>query len=131
MSDKKSRRMRDKTHGPATLLSQNCKIVGKISGDGDYQISGQVDGDCEIDGTVSILHDGYWQGTINATAVIIAGTVDGDIFANGQIEIGNTARIKGTITGEAIAVAEGAVVEGEMRTTGKEEPFTFTEKRGL
>jgi len=33
------------------------------------------------------------------------------------------------VTGEAIAVAEGAVVEGVMKTTVQPEPVGFVEKR--
>ena len=47
----------------------------------------------------------------------------------GRVEISDTAKINGTVTGEAIAVAEGAVVEGIMKTTGRAEPLEFTEKR--
>ena len=36
-----------------------------------------------------------------------------------MVEITETARISGTVAGEAIAVAEGAVVDGVMKTTGK------------
>jgi predicted acyltransferase (DUF342 family) len=71
----------------------------------------------------------YWQGTISATHVVISGHVEGDIIANGRVEIANTARITGKVTGEAIAVAEGAVVEGQMKTTGQPEPVGFVEKR--
>jgi cytoskeletal protein CcmA (bactofilin family) len=45
------------------------------------------------------------------------------------VEITNSARIVGTVTGEAIAVAEGAVVEGVMKTTGHAKPVGFVEKR--
>jgi hypothetical protein len=33
------------------------------------------------------------------------------------------------VTGAAIAVAEGAVVQGVMRTTGRSKPTEFVEKR--
>ena len=59
----------------------------------------------------------------------VAGTVEGDIGAGGRIEISDTARITGTVTGEAIAVAEGAIVQGIMKTTGNTEPVEFVEKR--
>jgi cytoskeletal protein CcmA (bactofilin family) len=55
--------------------------------------------------------------------------VEGDIVAAGKVEITDTARITGTVSGEAIAVAEGAVVEGVMKTTGPSEPLEFVEKR--
>ena len=130
MNDKKLRRLRDRASGAPTLINQGCKITGVISGSGDYQVSGEVDGDCDIDGTVSLARDGLWQGTIKASNVIISGHVEGDIVAQGKVEISNSAKITGTVTGEAIAVAEGAVVEGQMKTTGQPAPVGFVEKRG-
>ncbi len=124
------RRLRDKPSGPATLISEGCKITGTLSGSGDFMISGEVEGDCDLSGSVSITRQGIWKGKLKARSVIIAGTVDGDIVANGRVEIGDTARITGTVSGEAIAVAEGAVVEGSMKTTGRAAPTEFVEKRG-
>ena len=129
MSDNPLRRIRDRASGPVTLINQGCKITGVISGTGDYQINGRIDGDCDLDGTVTIHRDGEWGGTVRAEHVVVAGHVDGDIVASGHVEIANTARISGTVTGAAIAVAEGAVVEGIMRTTARGEPVEFTEKR--
>ncbi|NCF72666.1 MAG: hypothetical protein GWP67_04080 [Gammaproteobacteria bacterium] len=121
--------MRDQSSGKATLINEGCKISGEITGDGDFIINGEVVGDCEVSGTVSLAGNGYWQGSIKADNVVVAGHIEGDITANGKVEITNTARIAGTVTAEAIAVAEGAVVEGVMRTTGNSEPLEFTEKR--
>lgn len=129
MNESQARRLRDRASGPATLISEGCKIAGVISGDGDFLISGEIDGDCEVGGTVTLAKNGLWSGTIKAGNVIIAGQVDGDIIAAGKVEITDTARITGTVSGEAIAVAEGAVVEGVMRTTGRSEPLEFVEKR--
>ena len=78
---------------------------------------------------VTVEKGGLWAGTIRSKHVVVAGTVEGDIFAEGRVEISPTARITGTVSAEAIAVAEGAVVEGVMRTTGKDEPTGFVEKR--
>ena len=130
MSESKLRRFRDRSAGAPTLINEGCKISGVISGSGDYQVSGEIDGDCEIEGTVSLARSGYWRGTINAQNVIISGRVEGDIIAAGKVEISDTAQITGTVKGEAIAVAEGAVVEGQMKTTGQTEPVGFIEKRG-
>ena len=76
-----------------------------------------------------MTRDGFWQGTIKARHVVISGHVEGDIVAAGKVEIADSAKITGTVTGEAIAVAEGAVVEGQMRTTGQQDPVGFVEKR--
>jgi cytoskeletal protein CcmA (bactofilin family) len=129
MTDSRERRLRDRRSGPTTLISEGCKIAGVITGDGDFQISGEIDGDCDLQGTVTLGKSGFWQGTIKAGNVIIAGHVEGDIIADGKVEITDTAKITGTVSGEAIAVAEGAVVEGVMRTSSKAEPVAFVEKR--
>ena len=47
----------------------------------------------------------------------------------GGVEIGDTARISGSVFGESISVAEGAVVEGVMQTTGPDQPTEIVEKR--
>ncbi|MEM8817065.1 MAG: polymer-forming cytoskeletal protein [Pseudomonadota bacterium] len=129
MTDNRLRRIRDRASGAVTLINQGCKVTGLITGTGDYRINGAVEGDCDLEGTVTIHDDGVWAGTVKAQHVIVAGHVDGDILASGHVEISGTARITGTVTGEAIAVAEGAVVEGIMRTTSPAEPQSFTEKR--
>ena len=129
MNDSLSRRVRDRAAGPATLISEGCKVSGMITGECDFQISGTIDGDCDLAGTVTLSRDGLWVGTIKAGNVIIAGQVEGDILAGGHVEITETARISGTVSGEAIAVAEGAVVEGIMKTTGNSAPQEFVEKR--
>jgi len=129
MNDSRLRRLRDQSSAKATLINEGCKINGEITGSGNFQINGEVSGDCDISGTVQLAGSGYWQGSIRADNVIVAGHIEGDITANGKVEITNTARITGTVTGEAIAVAEGAVVEGVMKTTGHSEPLEFVEKR--
>jgi len=121
--------MRDQSSGKATLINEGCKISGEITGNGDFMVNGEVTGDCDITGTLTLAGSGYWQGSIRADNVIVAGHVEGDIVARGKVEITNTARIAGTVTGEAIAVAEGAVVEGVMKTTGQAKPLGFVEKR--
>lgn len=129
MNESRLRRLRDRTSGTATLISEGCKVSGTLTGNCDFQVSGQIDGDCDIDSMLVLAKNGLWTGTIRANNVIVAGHVEGDIIARGNVEIMDTATISGTVSGEAIAVAEGAVVEGVMKTTGQSEPTAFVEKR--
>jgi len=129
MNEANKRRIRDASAGPGTLISEGCKIKGVITGRGNFMISGEVDGECDIEGTVTLVKNGFWRGTIRAHSIIVAGTIEGDVVASGGVEVGDTARISGTVSGESIAVAEGAVVEGVMQTTGRDQPTEFVEKR--
>ncbi|MGB5332822.1 MAG: polymer-forming cytoskeletal protein [Woeseiaceae bacterium] len=129
MNEAMRRRLRDRSSGAATLINEGCKITGAIDGNGDFLVNGEIEGDCDVEGTVTLARNGLWRGTIKADTVIISGHVEGDIVAAGKVEIAATAKIVGTVSGDAIAVAEGAVVEGIMKTTGQAEPTEFVEKR--
>lgn len=130
MTDSRLRRLRDRSSGPATLINEGCTFTGTLTGRGDFMVSGEIDGDSELDGTVTLTQKGLWRGTIRAGNVIVAGNVEGDIVASGRVEITDTAKITGTVSASAIAVAEGAVVEGVMKTTSHDAPTEFVEKRG-
>ncbi len=129
MTESRLRRMRDRSTGPATLISEGCKITGMLTGNGDFVVSGEVDGDCDISGTMTLAANGLWRGSMTASAIVVAGTVEGDVVSRGHVEIAETARINGTVSGDSIAVAVGAVVEGIMKTTNHKEPLEYVEKR--
>lgn len=129
MNESRLRRLRDRPPGAATLINEGCKITGVITGNGDFLVNGEVDGDCDVQGTITLAQNGLWVGTIKADTVIVSGHVEGDIVAAGSVEITASAKITGTVSGDAIAVAEGAVVDGVMQTTGREIPTEFVEKR--
>lgn len=129
MNESRRRRLRDRSSGTATLISESCRVSGVLTGNCDFQINGEVEGDCEIDSTLMLAKSGLWKGTIRAGNVIVSGHVEGDIIATGHVEITDTAKITGTVSAEAIAVAEGAVVDGVMKTTSQREPVEFVEKR--
>ena len=62
MNDSQSRRLRDRSTGPATLISEGCKISGLITGNSDFQISGEIDGDCDLAGHSYARQRGYLDG---------------------------------------------------------------------
>jgi cytoskeletal protein CcmA (bactofilin family) len=123
------RRIQDKASGPTTYLAPATKIVGTITGQGNYVFCGTVEGDCDIEGPVTLAAGGQWRGVIKGIDVIVAGTVEGDVVAAKRVEIAGSARIKGSLSGNSIAIAEGAVIEGSMQVTSGATPVTFEEKR--
>jgi cytoskeletal protein CcmA (bactofilin family) len=123
------RRIQDTRTGPTTYIAPATKIVGTLSGEGAYVFCGTVEGDCDIDGPVTLAQGGRWKGTLRANDVIVAGTVEGDVIAGKRVEIAGTARVSGSLCGQSIAVAEGAVIEGEIKVTSGEPALKFQEKR--
>ena len=123
------RRIQDSPSGPTTYIAPSTKIVGTITGQGPYVFCGTVEGDCDIDGPLTLAEGGRWKGILKAGDVIVAGTVEGDVVARERVEIAGTARVTGSLSGNSIAVAEGAVIEGEIKVTSGAQPVTFQEKR--
>jgi cytoskeletal protein CcmA (bactofilin family) len=123
------RRIQDIPTGPTTFIAASTKIVGTITGQGPYVFCGAVEGDCDINGPVTLAEGGRWKGTLKGNDVIVAGSVEGDVIARQRVEIAGTARVSGSLAGNSIAVAEGAVIEGEIKVTSGVPPVTFQEKR--
>jgi cytoskeletal protein CcmA (bactofilin family) len=123
------RRIQDSSAGPATYLAPTTQITGTISGQGSYVFCGTVEGDCDINGPLTLVEGSMWKGTIKANDIVVAGVVEGDVIARQRVEISGTARVTGTLSGNSIAVAEGAVIEGEIRVMSGDAPVKFQEKR--
>lgn len=123
------RRIQDTTKGPTTYIAASTKVVGTITGQGAYVFCGTVEGDCDIDGPLTLAQGGHWKGTLKAVDIVVAGTVEGDVVAQQRVEIAGSARVSGSLSGNSIAVAEGAIIEGEIKVTSGATPTTFQEKR--
>lgn len=126
---KLKRRIRDTVNGPTTYVAASTKIVGTIAGKGAYVFCGTVEGDCDIEGPVTLAEGGHWRGILKGTDIVVAGVVEGDVVARQRVEILGSARVTGSLAGNSIAVAEGAIIEGEIKVTSGAEPTTFQEKR--
>jgi cytoskeletal protein CcmA (bactofilin family) len=123
------RRISDAASGPTTFIAKGSKLTGKLTGEGAYVFCGEMEGDCDINGPVTLAEGGRWVGTLRATEVVIAGKVEGDVIATKRVEITGSAHIEGSLSGHSIAVAEGAVIEGEIKVANGDEPKRFEEKR--
>jgi cytoskeletal protein CcmA (bactofilin family) len=126
---KLKRRIQDGSNGPTTYIAASTKIVGTIAGKGAYVFCGTVEGDCDIEGPLTLAEGGHWKGTLKATDIVVAGVVEGDVVAAQRVEISGSARISGSLAGNSIAVAEGAIIAGEIKVTNGATPTTFQEKR--
>ena len=125
---KLKRRIQD-SNGPTTYVAASTTIVGTITGKGAYVFCGTVEGDCDIEGPLTLAAGGRWKGTLKATDIVVAGVVEGDVIAAQRVEILGSARVTGSLAGNSIAVAEGAIIAGEIKVKNGAPPTQFLEKR--
>jgi cytoskeletal protein CcmA (bactofilin family) len=126
---KLKRRIQDAAKGPTTYVAATTTVIGTITGQGAFVFCGTVEGDCDIDGPLTLAAGGHWKGTLKANDIVVAGVVEGDVVAKQRVEILGTARVTGSLAGNSIAVAEGAIIEGEIKVMSGGAPTSFQEKR--
>jgi len=113
-----------------TVISAGSIIVGEVRGTGDYVVSGEIHGDGDIGGGLSLAAGAVWNGYIRAQQAVIAGKITGGLAVRGRLEIGYTAVIRGSVTAATIAIARGAIVDGDIVVTSGMPMQEFEEKRG-
>lgn len=110
----KLHRHANETASITTVIAAGSKHIGKFSGSSNYIVRGEVEGDCDISGHLTLEDGAVWKGTIQAENLVIAGTVEGEVVAASRITVTHTARIKGSLTGSIIEIAEGAALQGTI-----------------
>lgn len=130
MGTKQNRRTLDRMGGVSSVIGAGSRFSGDFGGKENYVVYGHITGNADVEGAVVLEEGASWKGVIKAEYVIIAGTVDGDVIATGKIELDESARVSGNVIGSVIAIAEGAVIEGQMKmTSDKAEITRFIEQR--
>ncbi len=129
LGTKQNRRTLDKVGGVSSVVGAGSSFKGDIKGQENFVIYGQVIGNSDVDGALVLEEDGKWTGTIKAKYVIVAGAVDGDVIAGEKIELAPTAKVTGNVIAPVIAIAEGAVIQGQMKMLGSKDATHFTDQR--
>jgi len=129
MSDTPKRRLLDRAVNTPTLVGLGTRIEGEINCPGDLAVAGAVLGNSDVGGLFTLADTGSWQGQLHCENAVVAGKVTGDIAVRQSLEIRGTARITGRIAAQHVAIAEGAVVEGDLKVLSGEPVQRFSEKR--
>lgn len=123
------RRFMDRHVGGPTLIGAGTEFRGDLICKGDLAVSGSVVGDADVQGSVTLADSAYWQGGLRAANAVLAGRIEGHVLVQEKLEIRKTARINGSVAAKIIAIAEGAVIEGDIQVLGNAPVVHFQEKR--
>lgn len=129
MSEEPKRRLADRLGMSPTVISESTLVVGDIETRGPLMVSGHVQGNGKIGGTLSMSKSADWRGDIAAKQAVLAGRVTGRIVVEDKLEISASAVISGEIVAKVLAIANGARIEGEVTVTSGKAIVKFDEKR--
>jgi cytoskeletal protein CcmA (bactofilin family) len=129
MPEEPKRRLSDRLGLSPTVIAESTTIVGDVVTQGPLMVSGHVQGNGRIGGTLSVSKSAHWTGDITARQAVLAGTINGKIVVEDKLEVSSSAVIKGEIVAKVLAIANGARIEGEVTVTSGKAIVKFDEKR--
>lgn len=101
--------------GSEARIGSSARVRGRIRGEGDLVIEGQVDGEVAVRGDLTIAEGANVScEVIEAHSVTIAGALDADIAASGAVHLAPGARLRGNVRGSAVVIDEGARFSGRL-----------------
>jgi cytoskeletal protein CcmA (bactofilin family) len=129
MAELPKRRLLDQMGSAPTYVAPGSRITGDIETPGARVMCGEIRGDGDVKGPLSISAEARWDGEVHARSGVVAGSIHGAIRVDEKLEIRATAVIRGRVTAKSLAIAKGAVIEGEVTVTSGEPIVNFEEKR--
>ena len=96
-------------------IGSGARIRGKIHGEGDLLVEGQVEGDVAIRGELTIAEGASIASeAVEAQSATIAGALEGDLQATGPVRLVAGARVRGNLKGSTVSIEDGARFSGRL-----------------
>lgn len=111
----------------SSVLGEAAVVIGNVSGHGDLEIRGKVQGDVLLEGRAFVAQGGLVLGRVEAVTVLVAGQVRGDLFASEGVEIEATGDVEGNISAPRVAILGGARVRGALHAGDTSEDARLAE----
>lgn len=98
----------------AYILGKGLVFRGELTGEGDLQVQGQLEGKINVTGTVVILEGASIQADVSASEIVVGGVVRGNLSASGRVEVSSTGHLVGDVRSKVLVVREGAALNGKI-----------------
>jgi cytoskeletal protein CcmA (bactofilin family) len=96
-------------------IGRGARVRGRVHGEGDLVIEGEVDGDLTIRGDLTIAEGARVNSeAVEAHGVSIAGAFEGDVTATGAVRVAAGARVRGNLRGTSVSIEDGARYSGRL-----------------
>jgi cytoskeletal protein CcmA (bactofilin family) len=107
---KKERRMES---NEVTIVGAGAKLEGTLVSAGSLRIDGQVKGQINADGDVTLSAQSQVEADIRAQNVSIAGRFKGNVIVKAKAHLARGGRIDGNVTSKSLVVEEGGILHGQ------------------
>ena len=105
-------------NGEVTIVGAGARLDGNVVSAGSLRIDGQVKGQINADGDVSLSPQSQVEADIRAQNVSVAGRFKGNIIVKGKAHLARGGRIDGNITSKTLVIEEGGIFHGQSIMDG-------------
>lgn len=113
------------------FLGVGTSYEGKLQFQGSVRIDGEFVGQIDSDGTLVVGQEAKIDGRIVVASLILSGFIQGQIVATNKVIMHKTARLQGSLRSPCLVMEEGAVLDGEVLMTKKDESPGQMDDHGL
>jgi cytoskeletal protein CcmA (bactofilin family) len=106
--------------GVTSIIDRGCEAQGRLNFIGTVAMNGKFRGELFSADTLLLGKEGEVEAEVQVGVGIISGQVKGNITGRERIELGGTARIFGNIVTPVLVLEEGAVFDGQCKTSRQE-----------
>jgi cytoskeletal protein CcmA (bactofilin family) len=100
-------------NGEVTIVGTGARLEGNVVSAGNLRIDGQVKGQINADGDVTLSPQSQVEADIRAQNVSVAGKFKGNVIVKAKAHLARGGRIDGNITSKTLVVEEGGVFHGQ------------------
>jgi cytoskeletal protein CcmA (bactofilin family) len=104
--------LRRTNHTPS-IISQDVRLTGTLTSQGEVQLDGRIDGDIKVQHLV-IGSTGIVEGIVEAKSVIVKGKIIGSLNAS-EVTIQRSAHVHGDVFHDTLSIEAGAEIEGNLK----------------
>jgi cytoskeletal protein CcmA (bactofilin family) len=108
-------------HGVTSIIDHGCEAQGRLNFIGTVAMNGKFRGELFSADTLLLGKEGEVEAEVQVAVGIISGQVKGNITGRERIELSRTARIFGNIVTPILVLEEGAVFDGQCKTSRQED----------
>ena len=106
----------------SSVLGPTLKFKGELTANENLLIHGQVEGSIKHSSMLTIGKEGKLKANVSAEYISVEGKVVGDLAATASVMVNEGANVKGNINCPKVRLRDGAVFNGKIDMTGKQQP---------
>ncbi len=100
------------TRSPLGYIGPKLLVQGRLTGTGEMQIDGKLQGNLDVDGELRIGASGIVVAAVAASTLRVAGHVRGHVHAEHEVAIHEGGLIEGDVRAPCVTIDDGGTLHG-------------------